>query len=119
MDFSVPLALAAAVNRLMAIIKPYISNFGKANNWSNQVYDLVLQIIAILIGVVGAFALGGVNVLPATLNVSDTVGVIVTGVLVGLGSDLLNGVLAFLYTNPKQPPAETPSSPTSSGGQAT
>jgi hypothetical protein len=97
MDASAFLALAGAVNRLVSVLKPTVGRLGL----SDRAYDIALQLIAIVAGVILAFVAGGANVIPASLNVSPTIGVIITGVLVGLGSDVLNAVLEFLYAGQK------------------
>lgn len=93
MDTATLLALAGAVNRLVAVLKPSVANL----KLPDKTYDIVLQLIAIAAGILLAF-ITSANIIPAALNVSSLIGTIITGALIGLGSDILNGVLAFLYT---------------------
>ena len=96
MDASVFLALAGAVNRLVSALKPRIGQLGLRFGWSDDVYDVVLQLIAIVAGIILALTTSA-NVIPASLNASSLIGMIITGVLIGLGSDVLNAVIEFLY----------------------
>ena len=93
MDTATLLALTGAVNRLVSVLKPSIANL----KLPDKTYDIVLQLIAIAAGIILAF-ITNANIIPAALNVSSLLGTIITGALIGLGSDILNAVLAFLYT---------------------
>jgi hypothetical protein len=92
------LALAAAVNRLVAFLKPYVGKLGL----SDKVYDVTLQLIAVLAGIFLVY-INKASAVPSAINVSSPVGLIFTGALVGLGSDVLNAVLDFLYAGQKAP----------------
>lgn len=93
MDFSVFLALSGAIYKFVEFVKPAIKRLGYADN----VYEALVQLIACIAGVVLAFVAGGVNLLPAALPVPSVVGVVVTGVLIGLGADVVNAFIDLFY----------------------
>jgi hypothetical protein len=109
MDATAFLALAGSVNRLISIIKPKLGEFGKSRGWSDNFYNIVLEIIAIIAGIFLAFA-SQANLVPTPLNISSGIGMIITGIVIGLGSDTLNAVLDFLYSG-KKPLVDTGGAP--------
>jgi hypothetical protein len=113
MDATSFLVLAGSVNRLVEVLKPSIKNATTKFQWSDDAYAASVQFVAIVLGILIAFVAGGVNLLPAVLPVSATVGTIVTGIVIGLGSDAVNLVIDFLYSyqRPTVPPTSTPTTP--------
>lgn len=92
MDATLFLAASAAVNRFVEFIKPRI----RALSWSVEAQDSALVFIAVLAGVMLAF-LSNLNLFTIVPRLPDFAAVALTGVLVGLGSDVLNAVLDLLY----------------------
>lgn len=104
MDATVFLALAGAVYKFTEFIKPALKKPG----WSDDVYNAAVQLLACVIGVVLAFVAGGVNLLPAVLPVPPVAGVVITGIVIGLGADVVNAALDLFYGWQKPAPAAFP-----------
>jgi hypothetical protein len=109
MDATSFLVLAASVNRLVEAFKPSLKNLSDKLKWSDDGYTALVQATAMVLGVVLAFIANGANLLPVTLPVPPVVGVVLTGLVVGLGADAVNLVIDFLYSwqRPEPPPADT------------
>lgn len=98
MEATTFLVLAGSVNRLVEVLKPALTNFSKKSGWSDGAYDALVQFISVLLGVLLAFVSGGANLLPAVLNIPAPVGIALTGVLIGLGADVVNAAVDFFYS---------------------
>lgn len=92
MDFGIILAAAAAVNRFVEFIKPYVRKL----NWSVDIQDGLLVLIAMLAGVALAF-IGNLNLFVGVPNLPVVFAQILTGVVAGLGADVINVVIDLLY----------------------
>lgn len=93
-EFALVFAAAAAVNRFVEFIKPRID----ALKFSDATRDGVLVLIAVLTGILIALLSGGaINMFATIYGLPALVGQILTGVLAGLGADVLNAVLGVLY----------------------
>jgi hypothetical protein len=94
MDFTLVLAAAAAVNRFVEFAKVYVDKLG----FTDSVRDGVLVLIAVLSGILIALLSGGaVNLFTSVPTLTPLAGQILTGVLAGLGADVLNAVIGLLY----------------------
>ena len=109
MDATAFLVLAASVNRLVEALKPSLKNLSDKLKWSDDGYTALVQATAMVLGVVLSFIANQANLLPVSLPVPSVVGVILTGLVVGLGADAVNLVIDFLYS--WQRPAADPSAP--------
>lgn len=94
MDFSVVLAASAAVNRLVeGLIKPSIRKLP----YSTEVQDGLIVFAALLAGIAVSL-MGNLTLFVGVPQIPTLVGVILTGAVIGLGSDLIHIVLDFLYS---------------------
>jgi hypothetical protein len=92
MDFSVVLAASAAVNRFIEAVKPFVRKL----NVSVEVQDSVLVVIQVAAGIALAL-MGQLNLLIGVPTIPPLVAVILTGAVLGLGADIVNVVVDFLY----------------------
>lgn len=94
MDFALVLAASAAVNRFVEFVKPYVDKL----KFSDEVRDGVLVLVAVLVGIlIALLSDDAVNVFMGIPRLSPIAGQILTGVLAGLGADVLNAVISLLY----------------------
>jgi hypothetical protein len=94
MDFTLVLAAAAAVNRFVEFVKPYVDKLKLADSTR----DGVLVLISVLSGIlIALLSNGGVNIFSGVSSLTPIAGAILTGVLAGLGADVLNAVISLLY----------------------
>lgn len=91
-DFGPFLLAAAGANRFVEFAKFYVDKF----QWSEQTRKSVLVLLSVLAGVVIAL-MGNLNLLFGVPRVPEMAGVILTGVLAGLGADVVNAVIDLLY----------------------
>lgn len=91
-DFTLYLAAAAAANRFTEFAKAYVDKF----QWSEQTRKSVLVLIAVLAGVAVAL-MSDLNLFFGIARLPQTAGVILTGVLAGLGADVVNAFIDLLY----------------------
>jgi hypothetical protein len=92
MDFSVVLAASAAVNRFVEFVKPRI----RALKYSVDVQDSILVLIQVLAGIAVAL-MGNLNLFTGIATLPTVFATVLTGVVVGLGSDVINVVIDLLY----------------------
>lgn len=92
MDFGLLLAASAAVNRFVEFIKPRI----RSTQLSTEVQDAVLVFIAVLAGVMLA-ATQELNLFTDSFRLAPALNIVLTGALIGLGSDGLNVAIDLLY----------------------
>jgi hypothetical protein len=97
MDAQGFLALAAGVRQVVEGLKPGLTNLSKRFGWSDGAYDALIQSVAMALGVVLAFVTHA-NLLPVSLTDNAIIGQAVTGIVIGLGSDVVNLVITFLYS---------------------
>jgi hypothetical protein len=103
MDFTIYFTLAAAVNRTVEVIKPLVKRY----NFEQNVYDALIQLIAIALGIL-VVSVAKVNIVNAFFPVvPEYLAFLVTGALVGLGADVLNGVIDLLYSWQRPAPAKS------------
>lgn len=94
MDFAVVLAASAAVNRFVEFVKPYVDKLKLADNTR----DGVLVLIAVLAGIlIALLSDGAVNIFTGVPRLSPLGGQLLTGVLAGLGADVLNAFISLFY----------------------
>lgn len=94
MDFAIVLAAAAAANRFVEFVKPQVQKL----NLSDNAYNAVLTLIAVLSGIlIALLSNGAVNIFTGIPTLTPVAGQILTGVLAGLGADVLNAVISLLY----------------------
>jgi len=105
------LALSATVNRFVEFIKPTLSNIPE------QWYDAVLKGISVLLGVVLVLLAQGLNLFAAIPAINPVIGQVLTGVVVGLGAEVIDAVVDLIYS--WQTPAQPTVTTTTSGGSAT
>ena len=91
-DFGAVLACAAAVNRFVEFMRPLVGKL----NLSEEVYKSVLVLIAVLSGIAVAL-MGKLNLFVGVDGMNDLLGILLTGVVSGLGADVLNAVIDLLY----------------------
>lgn len=91
-DFAAVMASAAAVNRFVEFAKPFVAKL----NLNEELYKSVLVLISVLAGIVVAL-IGNLNLFSAIGNMNALVGVLLTGVLSGLGADVINAFIDLLY----------------------
>jgi len=91
-DFGAFMAAAATINRFVEFVKPLVAKL----NLGEQAYKSVLVVIAVLAGVAVAL-LGKLNLFAGVGDMNATVGILLTGVLSGLGADVLNAFIDLLY----------------------
>lgn len=94
MDFAIVLAAAASVNRFVEFIKPYVDKLKLADDVRNGILVLIAVIAGILIALLSD---GAVNVFGGVPRLTPLAGQILTGVIAGLGADVLNAVISLLY----------------------
>lgn len=92
MDISIVLAAAAAVNRLVEFLKPYMRKL----HYTESVQDGLLVLTALLAGVAVAL-MGNLSLFTGVANVPATAGLVLTGAVIGLGADFIHIVFDFLY----------------------
>lgn len=92
MDFSIIIAASAAVNRVVEAVKPVVRKW----NISVEMQDGVLVVLQILAGIALAL-MGNLNLFIGVPQVTPFVAVLLTGAVLGLGSDVINVVIDFLY----------------------
>ena len=92
MDFSVVLAASAAVNRLVEALKPGIRKLP----YSVEVQDAFLVVLQIVSGIALSL-MGNLNLFVGVPTITPLLAVILTGAVLGLGSDVINVVIDFLY----------------------
>lgn len=92
MDFSVVIAASAAVNRLIEAVKPFVRKW----NVSIEIQDGVLVVLQMLAGIALAL-MGNLNLFVGLPSVTPGIAVLLTGAVLGLGSDVINVVVDFLY----------------------
>jgi hypothetical protein len=92
MDFSLVIAASAAVNRFVEFIKPYVRKL----QYTVDIQDGLLVLIAVLAGVAVAF-MGNLNLFVGIPNLPVVFAQILTGVIAGLGADVINVVIDLLY----------------------
>lgn len=93
-DFALVFAAATAVNRFIEFIKPRVD----ALKLTDSTRDGVLVLIAALTGILIALLSGGaINIFATVYGLPPLAGQILTGVLTGLGADVLNAVIGVLY----------------------
>lgn len=92
MDFSVVLAASAAVNRFVEFVKPVIRKLP----YSVQVQDALLVLVQVLAGIAVAL-IGNLNLFIGVSALPQFAAVLLTGAIVGLGSDVINVVIDLLY----------------------
>lgn len=95
MDINTLLALSAAVTVVVDLIKaiPLVAALGEDTR------NAVLFISSLVIGVVGALG-GQINLLaenPVYGQVNPVVGIVITGLVLGLGSKAINAAVGLLY----------------------
>lgn len=103
MDFSVVLAASAAVNRFVEFVKPRV----RALPYSTDVQDSLLVFIQVLAGIAIAL-MGNLSLFVGVPSIPAWFATVLTGVIVGLGSDVINVVIDLLYgwkNNVANPPA--------------
>lgn len=93
MDFTLVLAAAAAVNRFVEFVKPYVDKL----KFTDDVRDGVLVLVAVLAGILIGLLVPAVNMFTSIPTLSPLAGQVLTGVLAGLGADVLNAVISLLY----------------------
>lgn len=108
MDATSFLVLAGSVNRLVEALKPSLTNVSKKFGWSDNAYDALVQTVSVLLGVIIAFVAGGANLFPASLPFPQWFEVAGTGIVIGLGADIVNLVIDFLYSYQRPTPPATP-----------
>lgn len=86
------LAAAVAVNRFIEAIKPGLEK-ALPKDW----YEGIVRLVACLAGILVAFVAGGLNIVPESLHVPQVAAVVLTGILIGLGSDAVNWFMDLLY----------------------
>lgn len=92
-DFTALLAAATAANRFVEFCKPLIDKL----NPTEEVRKAALTFIAVLAGIVVSL-IGDLNILSGlNTNLPPLAGVLLTGVLAGLGADVINAFLDLLY----------------------
>lgn len=106
MDATLFLALSGAVYKFVEVLKPAVATAAARWGWTDDTRQAMVQLVAVILGVVLAFVAGGVNMIPASLPVPDVVGVVATGVVIGLGADVVNAVLGLFYGWQKTPAAK-------------
>lgn len=115
MDATSFLVLAGSVNRLVEALKPSLANASRSFGWSDAAYNALVQTVSVLLGVIIAFVAGGANLFPASVPFPQWLEVAGTGIVVGLGADVVNLVIDFLYSwmrpAPVAPPVPTPPAP--------
>lgn len=92
MDFSVVLAASAAVNRFVEFVKPRVRAF----KYSVEVQDSILVMIQVLAGIAVAL-MGNLSLFTGVASIPVWFATILTGVIIGLGSDVINVVIDLLY----------------------
>lgn len=92
MDFSVVLAAAAAVNRFLEFVKPRV----RALKYSVEVQDSILVFIQVLAGIAVAL-MGNLSLFTGIASIPVWFATVLTGVIIGLGSDVINVVIDLLY----------------------
>lgn len=92
MDFSVILAASAAVNRFVEFVKPRI----RALKYTVEVQDSILVFIQVLAGIAVAL-MGNLNLFVGIATLPAIFATVLTGVVIGLGSDVINVVIDLLY----------------------
>ena len=92
MDINVFLAAAAAVNRFVEVVKPIIKNRVAAPD----IQEAVIVLVATLAGIALALT-AQINMLPDVVRLNETVEVILTGCVLGLGADAVNALFGLFY----------------------
>jgi hypothetical protein len=93
MDFSVVLAAAAAVNRLVeSLVKPTVRKLP----YSVEVQDGIIVFVALLAGIAVAL-MGNLSLFTGVPAVPTFAALLLTGAVIGLGADLIHIVIDFLY----------------------
>lgn len=103
MDFSLVIAASAAVNRFVEFVKPQIRKLP----YSPDVQDGLLVFIQVLAGIAVAL-MGNLNLFVGVPTLPAWFATVLTGVIAGLGSDVINVVIDLLYgwkNNVTNPPA--------------
>lgn len=84
----------AAVNRFVDVVKPSVRKF----KISTEAQDVVLKVFAVLIGVMATLASNGaLNLFTDIPRITPLFGAILTGALIGLGSEVVHGFIDLLY----------------------
>lgn len=101
------LAIAGAVNRFTELLKPVLK--GLPLQVSDAVYDAIVQLVAILLGIVMIALAPGLNLFVSIPALSPLLGVVLTGAVVGLGAEAIDAVIDLLYSwqKPAPPTVET------------
>lgn len=92
MDFSVVLAASATVNRFVEFVKPRV----RALRFSVEVQDSILVLIQVLAGILVAL-MGNLTLFTGVTAIPAWFATVLTGVIIGLGSDVINVVIDLLY----------------------
>lgn len=84
----------AAVNRFVDVVKPSVRSW----KISAAYQDAVLKIFAVLLGVmVTLVSNGALNLLADVPRITPLLGAILTGTLIGMGSEVVHGFIDLLY----------------------
>lgn len=92
MDFSVVLAASAAVNRFVEFVKPQVRKLA----YSTDVQDAILVFVQVLAGIAVAL-MGNLTLFTGVATIPVWFATVLTGVIIGLGSDVINVVIDLLY----------------------
>jgi len=92
MDFSVVLAASAAVNRFVEFVKPSVRKLA----YSTDVQDAILVFVQVLAGIAVAL-MGNLSLFVGVPTIPAWFATVLTGVIIGLGSDVINVVIDLLY----------------------
>lgn len=100
------IAIAAAVNRFVEVLKPAIRNL--PIELADEVYNAIVQIVAVLLGIVLVSLAPGLNLFVSIPAFSPLLGIVLTGAVVGLGAEAIDAVVDLLYSwqQPKPPVVE-------------
>ncbi len=116
-DVAPYLAIAGAVNRFVELLKPVIK--GLPFELSDAVYNAIVQLIAILLGIVMVSLAPGLNLFVSIPSMTPILGIVLTGAVVGLGAEAIDAIVDLLYSwqRPVQPVVET-STPVTPGSDS-
>lgn len=92
MDFSLVIGASAAVNRFVEFVKPYVRKL----QYTVDVQDGLLVLIQVLAGVAVAL-MGNLNLFVGIATLPPLFATVLTGVIAGLGADVINVVIDLLY----------------------
>lgn len=97
---------AIAVNRFVEALKPYIDKLGLADNTRKGVLILIAVLSGILIALLSN---GAINLFAVIYAMPTLLGQILTGIIIGFGSDIVNAFITLLYgaRDRVAPPAST------------